>query len=241
MSKRVDRPDDFESTPSIQVKKPKNKRTDHLPDCEDIDCEGCDIGEIEISFIHKGDGDENNENGKVQPTADELLIMAKEEYQLNKDSEIAKRLFDMALEAYEKEDNNQKTGFGYAKCLIELGRALNVSESLQEGYNVFVAIKKNKNNNDNKDNNNTTSMTTIQLWHTRAALALALSIRQQKQLVFEERRENLEDSDGEIDDALLFDLMNKDVLSRQEINLCKEVLGNLDEVMYIYIVFFCKS
>ncbi|CAO3621246.1 unnamed protein product [Cunninghamella echinulata] len=150
--------------------------------------------------------------------------MAKEEYQINKGSEIAKQLFDMALEAYEKEDNDQKTGFGYAKCLIELGRALNVPESLQEGYDLFVAIRKGK--------NSTVFITPVtQLWHTRAALALALFLRQQKQHIFEERRENLEDSDGEIDEGLLFDLMNKDVVSRQEINLYKEVLSILDEVM----------
>ncbi|KAI8337151.1 hypothetical protein BC941DRAFT_513810 [Chlamydoabsidia padenii] len=209
MSKRPERSEDTDSN-DLQLKKARTKATitnnNHSPDCQDPDCEGCDVGEVEISFVQ---GDET-----VQPTANELLEMAKDE---QGNTDMARRLFDMALESFETEEGG-KTGLGYAQCLVELGRALAVDESIREGYQLFVAVK--------------TPTVDSQLWHSRAALALARSIRQQKSRVFEELRMDLENTDGEIEDEVTWDeLLVKDQVSKEEHKFYKEAIGLLDKVL----------
>jgi hypothetical protein len=212
MSKRSDRPEESDPNAIQQLKKARTTatttltKTNHSPDCQDSDCDGCDVGEVEISFVQ---GDET-----VQPTAYELLTMAKEE---QGNTDMARRLFDLALEAFETEQG--KTGLGYAQCLVELGRALAVDESIREGYQLYSAVK--------------TPTLESQLWHSRAALALARSIRQQKSRSYEELRLDLENSDGEIEDEVALDeLVIKDQVSKEEQKLYKEAIGLLDKVRF---------
>ncbi|ORZ14467.1 hypothetical protein BCR42DRAFT_416978, partial [Absidia repens] len=215
MPKRSEPSGDATDSMPIPIKKAR-VTNDHSTECQDPECEGCDEGQVEISFIRGEEGD------SVQPTAEELLTMAKEE---QGDTEMARRLFDLALEAFDERDG--KTGFGYAQCLVELGRALTVEESIREGHGLFVALSKKK-----EDNDDASKKVDLSLWQARAALAMARSIRQQKTKAFDELRQDLEDSEGEIEDEVALDeLMVKDQVAKEELGFYKEAIDILDKVL----------
>ncbi|ORX55050.1 hypothetical protein DM01DRAFT_1383002 [Hesseltinella vesiculosa] len=189
-----------------------SKRPNHAGDCDNVDCPGCDEGDMDIVFMGK---DSQGNEIKITPSAMELLAMAKEEQNNNV---LAGRLFDMALEAFEELEQG-KSGLGYARCLVELGQQLSVQESLREALELYIADK-------------SPSLHT-QLWHTRCAWALAQSVRRQKEASFEDARQDLENSDdSEIEDQhALLELMQKNQLTRQEIQLYTGALQRADTIV----------
>lgn len=197
---------------------PETKRVrkeSHAPDCNDTSCQGCDVGEVEISFVRK---DKDGNPIETEPSAQELLAMAIDEAsdarQSNNDDEnnndMAHRLFDMAIEKYQKNEPENK--LGYATCLVELGKALNVEESISEGLEILRGEKK-KNNNE-------------VFWPLAdAAIALASAKRKAQDAYFEQQQQELEGSDGEVTDEVAFgELLEKQRVSKIEAKLYKEAI-----------------
>src|SRR4051794_24577833 len=88
------------SLPSRNSKKVRLTPSNHAPTCEDSACTGCDISEIEVIFTTE-DG-----QGEIELSPDKLLQLAIEESSKESPQEhgggITKRLFDMALEEFDK-------------------------------------------------------------------------------------------------------------------------------------------
>ncbi|KAL0081567.1 hypothetical protein F4703DRAFT_1918101 [Phycomyces blakesleeanus] len=210
MSKRAASPNLKEETSSS--KRVCRTEENHSTGCNDPDCNGCDVGNIEITFV----GD-NGEDKAADPTAQELLEMAIEEAG-NKEAkpEVVQRLFDMAIEKFEKAE--PKNRIGYATCLIELGQAIKVEESLREGLDILRGeIKK------------PDVGPLAQFILARAAALLAADIRQKKNALFEEARAELVDSDGEEDEAAMDELNKKQAITREEIKLYKEAIAAIEK------------
>ncbi|KAL1917578.1 uncharacterized protein VTP21DRAFT_3971 [Calcarisporiella thermophila] len=114
---------------------------EHTATCNDIECQGCSTGELEFTFT--------TEDGVVtKPSALDLFHMAMEESSLSKASsgseidnkDIAKRLYDLAIEAFEKD--SERDDFSYATCLLEFGRFWHVEESVREAITLFDKLVK---------------------------------------------------------------------------------------------------
>ncbi|KAI9498179.1 hypothetical protein BDB00DRAFT_784243 [Zychaea mexicana] len=209
MSKRLAEED---AETSINTKRIRSTQKEgHVSDCNDPECEGCDVGEIEISFVHK-DKDGNDQTSK--PSAHDLLSMAVTEADTDQKSEIVRRLFDMALEQFEKIEPEDRAG--YATCLVELGRAIDVEESLREALDIFRGIVK-------KD----ASAMTSEHWLTmaKAATGLLILIRKRLNGGFEELLEELEE------DAPSEEQLRKYSLKREEINLYKEAVNATEKAL----------
>jgi hypothetical protein len=88
------------SSSSRNSKKIRLTPSNHAPTCEDSTCTGCDVSEIEVIFTTE-DG-----QGEIELSPDKLLQLAIEESSKESPQEhgggIAKRLFDMALEEFDK-------------------------------------------------------------------------------------------------------------------------------------------
>lgn len=192
----------------------------HSSDCTDELCKGCDVGEVEISFVRK---DANGKPIDTEPSAQELLAMALDEASNDKNNDnedenngIARRLFDMAIEKYQKDEPENRVG--YAACLVELGKAIQVEESISEGLEVLRGeLLKRK---DDKD---------VLLKAASAAIALATSIRKKQEAYFEQQEAELEGSDGEMDEVAFNELVKKQELSKNEIKLYKEAIDRINE------------
>ena len=215
MSKRLA---EEEAGPSIRTKRIRSAEKDgHVSDCNDPECEGCDVGEVEISFVRK---DENGQDQTFQPSAQELLSMALNESNTataaDQDNEIVRRLFDMALEQFEKTDPKDDRS-GYATCLVELGRAIDVEESLREGLDIFRGMAK-----------KTPSSMKSEHWLTvaKAATGLLVLIRKKLNSMFEELLEELEEDDESPSEEQL----KKYSIKREELNLYKETSNAIEKV-----------
>ena len=215
MSKRLA---EEEAGPSIRTKRIRSAEKDgHVSDCSDPECEGCDVGEVEISFVRN---DENGQDQTFQPSAQELLSMALNESNTttaaDQDNEIVRRLFDMALEQFEKTDPKDDRS-GYATCLVELGRAIDVEESLREGLDIFRGMAK-----------KVPSSMKAEHWLTvaKAATGLLILIRKKLNSIFEELLEELEDDDESPSEEQL----KKYSIKRDELNLYKETLNAIEKV-----------
>ncbi|KAL9540428.1 hypothetical protein MBANPS3_009682 [Mucor bainieri] len=191
----------------------------HAEDCTDELCKGCDVGEVEISFVRK-DADGNPID--TEPSAQELLAMAIDEAgnDKNNDNEdenngIARRLFDMAIEKYQKDEPENRVG--YATCLVELGKAIQVEESISEGLEVLRGELKTK--KDDKD---------VLLKAAGAAIALATSMRKKQQAYFDQQEAELEEED-EMDDVAYEELVQKQTPSKEEIKLYKEAIERINQ------------
>ncbi|KAG2190068.1 hypothetical protein INT46_005583 [Mucor plumbeus] len=192
----------------------------HSSDCTDDLCKGCDVGEVEISFVRK---DANGKPIDTEPSAQELLAMALDEASNDKNNDnedenngIARRLFDMAIEKYQKDEPENRVG--YAACLVELGKAIQVEESISEGLEVLRGeLLKRKDDRD------------VLLKAASAAIALATSIRKKQEAYFEQQEAELEGSDGEMDEVAFNELVKKQELSKNEINLYKEAIDRINE------------
>ncbi|KAI7871811.1 hypothetical protein BDF14DRAFT_1759171 [Spinellus fusiger] len=185
----------------------------HATDCNDTDCKGCDVGDIEITFVDEQD------NGQQQdPTAQELLAMALEEAaRPTPQTEVVRRLFDMAVDKYTTASPEDRVG--YAVCLVELGQSLQVEESLREGLDILRGQIK------------STEQVSVHLALAHAAIALAAFLRQQKNRLFEDMREELVGSDGEEDEVSLEELVRKQQVTREEVQLYKEAVKAMDKAV----------
>ncbi|RCH77759.1 hypothetical protein CU098_000065, partial [Rhizopus stolonifer] len=174
----------------------------HAEDCVDDLCQGCDVGEVEISFIRK---DAQGQTIDTEPSAQELLVMAIEE----SNQDIKLRLFDLALEKYQKEEPENRVG--YATCLVELGKGIDVQESIREGLDVLRGEK--------------TKTADIKLAISGAAIALALSIRHKQLNFFTEEQEKLDPEDTDA----LDELVEKQIPSKEQLDLYKESIDRFKE------------
>ncbi|KAI9314432.1 hypothetical protein BX666DRAFT_2029310 [Dichotomocladium elegans] len=205
MSKRLAENEEGYSLRAKRVR--SSQKEGHIDECDDPDCEGCDVGEIEISFIRTDDS--GNEVSAV-PSAQELLDMAIQEASADKPQEdLIRRLFDLALEQFkDKEPDNR---VGYATCLIELGRAINVEESLREGLDILRGISK----KGPVEDPGVQGLITV-----RAALGLAIALRKRQNALFEEVLEEDEEPDQET--------LNKQYVKKDEAKLYKEAIDAMD-------------
>lgn len=209
---------DLEVESSIKAKRVRRTQNEgHAPDCNDPECEGCDVGDIEITFVRT---DESGQEQSVQPSAHELFAMAMEEatntQAEDQDSSMARRLFDLALEKFQKEEPEDR--LGYALCLVSLGKTIEVEESLREGLDILRHEAR-------KDGS-------LSFHLARAAWALATFIRKRQNEWFEKMKEELE-SDEE-DGVEYEELLKKQQLSREEERLYKESLDAMQKV-------FCRK
>lgn len=193
----------------------ENKRTRvneeaHAADCTDELCKGCDVGEVEIAFVRK---DAEGNPIDTEPSAKELLAMAIEEASndANNDNDdenngIARRLFDLAIEKYQKEEPENRVD--YATCLVELGKAIAVQESISEGLEILRGEAK-KNN---------TEYVAFKL--AIASAAYAISIRKEQNAYFEKQQDELDEDD----EVALGELLEKQEVGKKELELYKDAL-----------------
>ncbi|GAA5799211.1 hypothetical protein EDC94DRAFT_608346 [Helicostylum pulchrum] len=192
---------------------PENKRTRseaHAADCTDKTCQGCDVGEVEFSFVRK---DAQGQPIDTEPNAQELLAMAIEEASSDNNNDnddenngIARRLFDMAIAKFQKDEPENR--MGYATCLVELGKAISVQESISEGLEILRGELK-KNNTEQ-----------VALKLAGAAISLATSIRKEQDAYFEKQQQEIDEDD----EVALGELLEKQEVTKQEIKLYKEAL-----------------
>jgi tetratricopeptide (TPR) repeat protein len=186
----------------------------HAAECSDKLCQGCDVGEVEITFK-----DTDGQTTTIVPPAQVLLAMAIEEASKDRQNDnddenngYARRLFDMAIEKYQKDEPENRVG--YAICLIELGRTVAVQESISEGLEILRGeIKKNNN-----------EQVSIEL--ARAAIALAISIRKEQDAYFEQQEKELDEDD----EIALGELLEKQQVDKKEIKLYQEALEHTRDV-----------
>ncbi|RIA99110.1 hypothetical protein C1645_747985 [Glomus cerebriforme] len=161
----------FEASSSLSSQTSKKIRltpSNHAPTCDDSTCTGCDVSEIEVIFTTE-DG-----QGEIELSPDQLFQLALEESSKESPQEhgggIAKRLFDMALEEFdklilkeeeieveskeaetikdkkkEKKETHQKvvtkqTRFQYASCCIAFGIYLPLIDQIRKGVEIFKQI-----------------------------------------------------------------------------------------------------
>ncbi|RGB28833.1 hypothetical protein C1646_818877 [Rhizophagus diaphanus] len=153
------------SPPSQNSKKIKLSPSNHAPTCDDSTCTGCDVSEIEIVFTTE-DG-----QGEIELSPVKLLHLALEESSKESSQEhgggVAKRLFDMALEGFdkllkkeekemeskeetvkdkEKEEETRpkvatkQTRCQYATCCVAFGIYLPFVEYIRKGVEIFKQI-----------------------------------------------------------------------------------------------------
>ncbi|KAI9282357.1 hypothetical protein BY458DRAFT_544050 [Sporodiniella umbellata] len=190
---------------TLQENSKRSKIEGHVPECSSEDCLGCDIGEVEISFTSNTDDGQLEE---TQPTAQELLVMAIEESK-EKQDDMARRLFDMALEKFKEEEPENHVG--YACCLIELGKAINVEESAKEGLDLLKSeIKKNP------------ESTELKLKLAYASMVLANGLRKQKAAIFATQEAALEQED--VDTEAYDELLAKQHVTKEEIKWYQEAI-----------------
>lgn len=204
-----------EAQSSLQAKRVKRTQTDgHATGCSDPECDGCDVGEIEISFVKKNS---QGQEEPATPSARELLAMAIEEAadsgsnceddnKSGEKSELVKRLFGMALEQFKEKEPEDR--LGYAICLVELGKAVSVEESIREGLDILRLLNKKE-----------PSLETM-LCLARAAFALATFLRTRQNQWFKDERQELDEED----EKEYAQLLKKHKVSKEEIKLCKEGL-----------------
>ncbi|KAI7884057.1 hypothetical protein K492DRAFT_204955 [Lichtheimia hyalospora FSU 10163] len=218
MSKRQADAEPESSTGAVAVRAKRarsSQKEGHVEECTDPECQGCDVGEIEISFVRK---DEQGNEHTATPSAQELLDMAMTEASQNskqRDDHLVRRLFDLALEQYQEKEADDR--IGYATCLIELGRAIHVEESLREGLDILRGLDKKQSLDDQQ-----------QLLLARAAMDLAIFIRKRQNALYEEMWDS-EDQDEEEQPSE--EMINKQKVTREEIKLCKDALDAIDKVL----------
>ncbi|CAG8622092.1 8618_t:CDS:2, partial [Funneliformis mosseae] len=116
-----------DSVSSRSSKKIRLTPSNHAPTCDDSACKGCDVGEVEIVFT-------TDEGQGVEPSPNDLLQLALEESSKESSREhgIAKRLFDMSLEGFDK--------YQYAFCCVAFGIYLPIIEHLRKGIEIYKQI-----------------------------------------------------------------------------------------------------
>ncbi|CAI2180232.1 1465_t:CDS:2 [Funneliformis geosporum] len=147
-----------DSLTSQNSKKVRLTPSNHAQTCDDSACKGCDVGEVEIVFT-------NEEGQEVELSPNELLQLALEESSKEplREHGIAKRLFDMSLEGFDKlitlEEQKievetvkskekevryrfatKKTRYQYACCCVAFGIYLPIIEHLRKGIEIYKQI-----------------------------------------------------------------------------------------------------
>ncbi|KAI8991361.1 hypothetical protein BDF20DRAFT_904058 [Mycotypha africana] len=228
MSKRAHQQDPLASeAESSHTKRARSdKEQQHASDCTDENCTGCAVGEVEISFVRK-DAEGQSVEGS-EPTAQELLAMAIDEAAHSDATEddqghhkqVVRRLFDMTIEKFQKDEPDNRVG--YATCLVELGKALQVEESISEGLEILRGELKTKRKEETSEEN----VDDILLKSAGAAITLAASKRKSQEAYFAEREKELQNENGEITDEVAFEelLQKQEQVSKDEIKLYKEAI-----------------
>ncbi|KAG1472944.1 hypothetical protein G6F56_001239 [Rhizopus delemar] len=191
----------------IKESSKRSKTEGHAPDCSGDDCLGCDVGEVEISFTSNTDDGEIEE---AQPNAQELVILAIDESK-KRDNEMAHRLFDLALEKFQEEEPENRVG--YANCLVELGKAIKVEESIKEGLDILRGELKKASDSPE-----------LKLRLAYSSMVLANYLRKQKGDIFARQEAAFEQEDGDIDEVAYEELLSKQGVTKEEIALYKEAI-----------------
>nr|CAG8441321.1 9851_t:CDS:2 [Entrophospora candida] len=154
--------------PSLTTQGTPQERQQHAPNCDDINCKGCEIGEIEIVFTG-GSDNEKGDNGEVELKPYQLFQLAQEE--------IAKKLFEMALEGFDKlllesklQEKKKNDGgelvvttmmdeidqikYQYALCCITFGNYLPIDKEIQKGVDMLKELVEGKEGERNEDEKN---------------------------------------------------------------------------------------
>ncbi|ORY97369.1 hypothetical protein BCR43DRAFT_237501 [Syncephalastrum racemosum] len=135
-----------------------------------------------------------------------------EEQKKEKNDDIVRRLFDMALDRYQ--DKEKEDRLGYAICLLQVGRHLSVEESLKESLDVLRALVRNDD--------------AAWIYLGQAATELLLFLRKRQNTRFEEALAELDEEDEE-DQVVREELTAKQKLSREEKKLYKEAMDALEK------------
>ncbi|CAJ0639430.1 16363_t:CDS:2 [Entrophospora sp. SA101] len=168
----------------------KQERQQHAPNCDDINCKGCEIGEIEIVFTG-GSDNEKGDNGEIELKPYQLFQLAQEEVTATTSktnggggggdngeyNEIAKKLFEMALEGFDKlllesklQEKKKNDGgelvvttmmdeidqikYQYALCCITFGNYLPIDKEIQKGVDMLKELVEGKEGERNEDEKN---------------------------------------------------------------------------------------
>ena len=203
---------------SKRLKIVKKDSNDHAPDCSDPQCEGCDVGEVELTFTAE-DG-----SPVEKPSALELFHMAMNEAasegSKSNENGMAKRLFDLALEAYDKEKEHDQ--LGYSQCLIEFGRYFDVLESVKEGVDILRSLE-------NSILESKYSKSVVYIAKGRGILVQLHLERAKRIELFEEiTKRSDDDEDEEIEPAVL----KKLEVTKSERKLIDEAIQCFDKVGY---------
>ncbi|KAI8982509.1 hypothetical protein BDB01DRAFT_723449 [Pilobolus umbonatus] len=200
---------------SVDNKRSRAQKEGHAAECTDKNCSGCDVGDVEISFVRKGvDG----QTIDTEPTAQELLAMAIEESSNDNNEEesngMARRLFDIALDKFQKEEPENR--IGYATCLIELGKCIHVEESIREGLDILRGeLKK-----DSEDK-------TILIRLASAAISLVAFLRKRQNDYFDKQCDLLDADESGVDEVAHRELLRKQRTTPEEEDLANEAIGYL--------------
>ncbi|CAG8649261.1 13213_t:CDS:2 [Funneliformis caledonium] len=147
-----------DSVSSRSSKKIRLTPSNHASTCDDSACKGCDVGEVEIVFT-------TDEGQGVEPSPNDLLQLALEESSKESSREhgIAKRLFEMSLEGFDKlisleeqkiemetvkskekearyRSATKQTRYQYAFCCVAFGIYLPIIEHLRKGIEIYKQI-----------------------------------------------------------------------------------------------------
>lgn len=101
----------------MQVKK-KQKTIEHAAGCNDTECKGCAVGEIDIHLTTQ-DGSKLSPHDIYYAAMEELEKQTLSEQDIDKQthSSIVQKLFEMAVEEFERLQINDLV---YAKCLYDM-------------------------------------------------------------------------------------------------------------------------
>ncbi|CAJ0838526.1 13678_t:CDS:2 [Entrophospora sp. SA101] len=194
MKMNIHLPDQFVHSKKINIyetsRKKFQERQQHAPNCDDINCKGCEIGEIEIVFTG-GSDNEKGDNGEIELKPYQLFQLAQEEVTATTSktnggggggdngeyNEIAKKLFEMALEGFDKlllesklQEKKKNDGgelvvttmmdeidqikYQYALCCITFGNYLPIDKEIQKGVDMLKELVEGKEGERNEDEKN---------------------------------------------------------------------------------------
>ncbi|KAJ3254038.1 hypothetical protein HK103_007577 [Boothiomyces macroporosus] len=133
----------------MQVKK-KQKTIEHAAGCNDTECKGCAVGEIDIHLTTQ-DGSKLSPHDIYYAAMEELEKQTLSEQDIDKQthSSIVQKLFEMAVEEFERLQINDLV---YAKCLYDMGVFLHVEDWFHQAeHELEKFLKSSKENSKNHE------------------------------------------------------------------------------------------
>ncbi|KAJ3276001.1 hypothetical protein HDV01_006171 [Terramyces sp. JEL0728] len=133
----------------MQVKK-KQKTVEHAQGCEDADCKGCAVGEIDIHLTNQ-DGSKMSPHDIYYAAKEELEkhTLAEQDIDKQTHSSIVQKLFEMAVDEFERLEINDLV---YANCLYDMGLFLHVSDWFHQAeHELEKYLKSSKDNSKNHE------------------------------------------------------------------------------------------